>query len=124
AGSDGEDLLDALEEGVRARLVAEVPGMVGRFTFSHALVWHTLYDELTAARRARLHRRVGEALEALHGDDLDEHLPSLARHFGEAASQGQARKAADYARLAAERALQQAAHEDATGYLEQALSVL
>src|SRR5947209_6199961 len=93
AGGDGEDLLDAFDEGVGARLIAEVPGLVGRFTFSHALVWHTLYEELTAARRARLYRRVGEALEALHPGHLDEHLPSLARHFGEAASQGQARTA-------------------------------
>jgi class 3 adenylate cyclase/pimeloyl-ACP methyl ester carboxylesterase len=48
-------LLDLLEEAVAARVVAEVPHMVGRYSFSHTLIHETLYQELTTTRRVRLH---------------------------------------------------------------------
>jgi class 3 adenylate cyclase/pimeloyl-ACP methyl ester carboxylesterase len=48
-------LLELLEEAVGARVVAEVPNVVGRYSFSHALMHETLYDELTTTRRVRLH---------------------------------------------------------------------
>jgi class 3 adenylate cyclase/pimeloyl-ACP methyl ester carboxylesterase len=48
-------LLDVLEEAVAARVVDEVPDMVGRYSFSHTLVHETLYGELTTTRRVRLH---------------------------------------------------------------------
>ncbi|MEE8139232.1 MAG: alpha/beta fold hydrolase, partial [Thermoanaerobaculia bacterium] len=48
-------LLELLEEAVAARVLAEVPHTVGRYSFSHALIRHTLYDELTTTRRVRLH---------------------------------------------------------------------
>jgi len=51
----GDRLLDLLEEAVAARVVAEVPHIVGRYSFSHALIHETLYDELTTTRRVRLH---------------------------------------------------------------------
>ena len=35
----------------------------GRYSFVHALLRTTLEEELTATRRARLHRRIGEAME-------------------------------------------------------------
>ncbi|HVF15192.1 MAG TPA: hypothetical protein VM942_11370, partial [Acidimicrobiales bacterium] len=128
-----DDLLDAIEECVRARLVHEVDGAPGRFAFTHALVRQTLYEQLSAVRRARSHRRVGEALEEIlgvvHGDEggedgLDAVLPALAHHFGAAASDGQAVKAAGYALRAALRALGQAAHEDADEYLLRGLAAL
>jgi len=48
-------LLNVLEEAVAARVVDEVPDMVGRYSFSHTLVHETLYGELTTTRRVRLH---------------------------------------------------------------------
>ena len=53
----------------------------GRFAFSHALVNHTLYEALGPTRRARLHRRVAEALEELCGDDPGARLGELAQHW-------------------------------------------
>ena len=64
--SDRDGVLDALDEAVAARLVGE-PGAPGMFSFSHALVRQTLLVELSAARRARLHRKVGEALAQAPG---------------------------------------------------------
>ena len=54
----------ALEEALAAGLVVESPGAPGRYSFSHALIRETLYEGMSAPRRARIHRRVGEALEA------------------------------------------------------------
>jgi class 3 adenylate cyclase/pimeloyl-ACP methyl ester carboxylesterase len=48
-------LLDVLEEAVAARVVDEVPDMVGRYSFAHTLIHETLYEELTTTRRVRLH---------------------------------------------------------------------
>ncbi len=57
-------LLDLLEEAVAASLLQENRDRAGRFMFTHALVEHTLYEDLGRTRRARLHRRVAEVLEA------------------------------------------------------------
>jgi predicted ATPase len=51
-------LLDQLETAVRATLLRESTDQVGRFTFEHALINHTLYQGLGGTRRARLHHRV------------------------------------------------------------------
>ena len=77
---DGDELVEALEEGVEARVLREA-GHVGRYAFAHALVRATLYDSISQLRRARLHGRVGEALVRLRGGDLDPHLAMLAHHF-------------------------------------------
>ncbi len=119
AADDPDTLLDALDEAVRAGVLVES----GRgYGFAHALVRHTLYAELTTARRTRLHRRVGEAIEAL--PDADSHLEALAHHFAEAALDGQETKAAGYALAAGQRAVQHLAQEEAVGHLERGLGVL
>ena len=122
AGGFGEEeLLDALEAAVAARLVAELPGAVPRNRFAHALVRSTLYDDLTAARRRALHRRTAEAIEILQTDHLDDHLPALAHHWSHAGSPG---KAAVYAARAGDRALAQLANDEAVGFYADALRLV
>jgi len=48
-------LLELLDEAVTARAITEVPQAVGQYSFAHALIHETLYDELTTTRRVRLH---------------------------------------------------------------------
>ncbi|MGH2429103.1 MAG: ATP-binding protein [Candidatus Limnocylindria bacterium] len=84
ADVDSTDLVDALDEAVREGLLVSVGGAGGRFRFSHDLVRETLYDELTPGARMRLHRRVAEGLEHLHGASPDAHLAELAYHYYEA----------------------------------------
>jgi DNA-binding winged helix-turn-helix (wHTH) protein/tetratricopeptide (TPR) repeat protein len=120
----GERLLELLDEAAAARILAEPSGVPGRYTFSHALVRETLYEELTLPLRVRWHRRVGETLEQLHRSNLDAHLPELAHHFFQAAPAGDAQKAIRYGTRAAERATQLLAYEEATAHYERALQAL
>ena len=115
-----EALISALEEGVEARVLREA-GRVGRYAFTHALVRATLYDGLSQLRRARLHGRVGEAIERLRSADLDPHLPQLAYHFAQAAPVEQPERAIDYALAAARRADRQLAWEEAAHHYRAAL---
>jgi predicted ATPase len=108
-----DDVLDALDEAADAGLVAELAESTGRYEFSHMLLRQTLYEELTTARRLRLHRRIGEVLEQLHAEHLDRHLAELAHHFFEAAPAGEVDKAMDYAIRAGDRAMGQLAFEAA-----------
>ena len=60
-------LLDLLDEAVSASLLQESSERAGRFTFTHALVQHTLYDDIgrpaargfTSTWRKRSRRSVG-----------------------------------------------------------------
>ena len=103
-GTNGDELVAALEEATRARIVREVSGHVGRYSFTHALIRTTLSDSISALRRARVHGRVGEALVDLHAPRLEPHLPAIARHFAQAAEVGDARRAIDFALQAGRRA--------------------
>jgi class 3 adenylate cyclase len=123
-GVPRDELMTALEQAVEGQLVSEADRSQGRYSFSHALVRETLYEELTGGRRVEIHRRIGQALEQLHGSDPDPPVAELARHFIEASPAGEGDKAIRYAEQAARRAGAQLAHEDAAGHYERALEVL
>ena len=122
-GLPGDQLLDLLDEAMTERIVGDVPGSPGLLRFGHALIRDTLYDELTGARRLRLHQRAGEALELVYAADPDPHLAELARHFVAAAPAGGADKALGYARRAGDRAALQLAYEEAARHYETALTL-
>jgi class 3 adenylate cyclase len=127
AGLSREDgLLDGLDEALGQRLVVEGDEAGRQYSFAHAIVRGTIYRDLSAPRRADLHRRAGEAVERLRGTGGPE-LPALAHHFCEAAragTPGTAAKAAGYALGAARRAIDQLAYEQAADTLERAVAAL
>jgi DNA-binding CsgD family transcriptional regulator len=123
SGLTTDTLLDALEEAVHARLIQE-EAVAQRYRFTHALVQETLYDELSAGRRLRLHAAVGEALAQLHAADLAPHYGELAHHFAIAAPAGYAPTAIEYAILAGDHAMAQLAWESAIQHYERALHVM
>jgi DNA-binding CsgD family transcriptional regulator len=123
-GASEERVLEMLEEAVAARVIEEVPQAMGRYQFTHALLQATLYDELTAVRRMRLHRRVGEVLEEVHRTNLDPYLAQLAHHFGMAGPSGDAEKAITYAARAGARASRLLAYEEAVRHYESAIQTL
>jgi predicted ATPase len=116
-------VLDAADEAVAAKIVREVAGAPGRFSFTHTLIQEVLYSQQTAVRRARLHHRLAEVIE--QRAEID-NLPvlELACHFGQAAVQGDARKAIDYAVLAAERMASALAMEEAARFYKVALDAI
>lgn len=124
-GLHGDTALDVLDAAVRSRLLLEVPDESGRYAFAHALVRDALIGSLTAARGARLHELIAEALEAPARRDPDRYLVTLAGHALEAAAGGgDPERAADLAERAAAQAGTVLAYEDAAALLRRALAVL
>jgi class 3 adenylate cyclase/tetratricopeptide (TPR) repeat protein len=116
-------LLDLLDEAVSASLLQESAERAGRFTFTHALVEHTLYEDLGRTRRARLHQRIAEALEEQCGEDPGERMGELATHWAAATVSANPGKALHYAQRAGERALAALAPDEAVRWYRQALEL-
>jgi tetratricopeptide (TPR) repeat protein len=88
-----DDLMDALEAAERARLVYAEEGRQPRFVFAHEQIRQTLLGRLSFVRRQRLHKRIADALEKLHGAKIDdEHASELAYHLVQAGAGEQAAK--------------------------------
>jgi class 3 adenylate cyclase len=135
-GSEDE-LLDALEEALKASVLVESADRAGRFRFAHALINRALYDALGATRRGRLHRRVAEGLEQLSSTERGERLVAdlledtagsaggsavvLSYHWRNA---GDPQRAVDYLLEATERAQREGAHAETVALFNQALQLI
>ena len=106
-GSDDEQVLEAVETALEARLLAE-DGPDG-YRFTHDLIRETIEDGLSAARRRRLHRRIARALEYQPGTSAE----SLAFHFSQSGEDG---TAAGYLELAGDQAQQRVAYAAAAEF--------
>ncbi len=118
--SDG-DLLDALDSALTAHLLEET---TTGYRFRHVLIRQTLYDSLSRARRARLHSRAGEAIEAafaLRPQALAGRAEDLAYHFNLSDRRD---RALEYLIQAGKKAAELFAFEVAVGHFEQALELM
>lgn len=122
AGLPEPELLAALREAVESGMLEEVAGRGLGFRFTHELVRRALYDRLSLLRRAELHLRVGEGLEAT-GSPSGRRLVDLARHFEAAADLGGAARAISYHRRAATGAAAALAYADAAAHLSAAVAI-
>ena len=120
--TDEGDLLDILDDAAAAALVREVANS-GRYNFAHALIQHTLYEDMGHNRRSRAHRQVAEALEALCGDRPGARVSELARHWVAATRPIDLEKAIEYSRRAGDAALAALAPADALRHFAQALDL-
>ena len=123
-GFDEDQFLAALEDALDAGLVAEAPGDPGRYSFAHALIRETLYEGMSSARRARVHRRVGAALESAPAHPDESQIGALALHFTRAAEPEDAERAIRYGLQAGEQATAMLANEEAAAHYARALEVL
>jgi predicted ATPase/class 3 adenylate cyclase len=124
-GVDEDDLLDALEEAVKATLIQDVStGREARYAFVHEQIRQTLLGLLSTARRQRLHLRMADALETLYGRDADAHAPDIAYHLYQAGAAADGTRTAGWLLRSAERALDALAFEDALRDLDAAHTVL
>ncbi|MFI5037232.1 MAG: AAA family ATPase [Solirubrobacterales bacterium] len=111
-------LIDLVEEALDADVLVEPPQSVGRLSFSHALFRETIYEQLSATRKAAIHGRIAAAIHAATTDRPDERAGTLAYHYRAA---GELRKAFDYHRRAAAVAERVHAQETALENLEGAI---
>jgi tetratricopeptide (TPR) repeat protein/archaellum biogenesis ATPase FlaH len=124
AGIDEEKLINALREAVQLSIIEERT-QVGsvRYRFTHAFFRQTLYEELIAPQRLRLHQQVARALEVQFKKRLEEHAAELAEHFFQSTDPADLEKAVTYGVMAAKRARDVYAYGEAVRLLEQSIKV-
>jgi DNA-binding SARP family transcriptional activator/predicted ATPase len=110
-------IYDALDELHASDLIAPLDGL--RYTFDHTLTMEVAYREIGEPRHRLIHRQVGEALEALHANDLDAVAGLIASHLAEGHA---AERAAAYAFRAGQRAAELAAWSEAIGFYQQSFA--
>jgi hypothetical protein len=91
------------------------------FLFKHALVRDAAYGTLLRGSRQALHARIARALEDRWPEVVEGQPELLAHHFTEA---GLNDRALEYWQRAGERALRNAAYQEAIAHLEKALAAL
>ena len=110
-------LLDCLDEALHAGLIRTSADLPPRYEFAHAIVRHSLYEALNPDRRARLHRRIAQALVQVYTGSEADGAAELAAQFHASASLPAAGEGLRYALLAAEQARSALAHDRAADFL-------
>ena len=101
-------LVQGLDELWRKHIVREQGASA--YDFSHDKIRVVAYAALSTTRRRVLHRKVAEALVSVHAADLDAQSGTIAQHYEIA---GQADRAIEFYRRAAQAAQRIYAHQDA-----------
>jgi hypothetical protein len=123
ARKDRDELAGLLEQAIAVSLVTRSSDHPDRFRFVHALVSHTLYQQLGTERRAQLHRLAAEALEEVYGSDPGPGVAELAHHWM-AAGGTDAGRAVRYGMAAGRRALINLAPDEALRWFSRALALV
>jgi DNA-binding SARP family transcriptional activator/tetratricopeptide (TPR) repeat protein len=110
SGADERSTLDALGELLDRRLVREVDAGGTDFTFSHQLIQAAVYAGMSGEARSRRHRRAGNVIEDIYGEQIEQYAGDLAAHFDLG---GEPERAAEHYCLAARRALTLHASDEA-----------
>jgi len=114
--------LEKQQRLVSARGLRRLNGQrLSLYRFQHNLFQTYLYNELDEVERGVLHEDVGNVLEGLYGEDVDEIAVQLAHHYVEA---GVAEKARTYLGQAGEQAAARFANEEALTYFSRALDLM
>jgi DNA-binding CsgD family transcriptional regulator/tetratricopeptide (TPR) repeat protein len=116
------DMVASLDEAAASGMIDELPSPGLAYRFTHELVRRALYDRLSGIRRAELHLRIGEALEAGR-EAIGRTLADLAYHFGAAASFDSQGRGVRYNVLAARAAVSALAFDEAAARLRTALAL-
>ena len=95
--------------------------LCGTYGFSHALQRAVLYERIPRLRRLRLHLRVAEGEERLHGGRAQDIAAELAVHFERG---GDLHRAVHYQRQAGHNALRQHGYQEAIAHFTRGLDLL
>jgi predicted ATPase len=102
-------------------LYPTAPGPQREYTFKHVITQQAVYDSLLVSRRAELHERIGQALERLDADRLEEHYEVLAYHYRRSAN---VERTLVYLDLANQKAVKAFAVTEAKDYFDEAMALL
>jgi len=91
------------------------------YIFKHTLTQDVAYDSLLLKRRKEIHGKIGEVIEALYPDQIEEYYELLAYHYGRSAN---ADKALQYLDLANQKAAKLNALKEAKAYFDEAMTLL
>ncbi len=115
-----DEIDELVDEGVAIGFLDDVGLRDDELRFGKDLVRQALYDELTPRQRTRLHRRVLDALLA----QTDPDPGAVARHLCIVAGPDDLARTVEYASVAARRAMDQLAYENAARHYDDAIAVL
>ncbi|RPI22078.1 MAG: hypothetical protein EHM70_24275, partial [Chloroflexota bacterium] len=115
--ADLNSQLSRLERADLVREKARIPEL--EYAFRHALTQETAYQSILLKHRRRIHRKVGEALEALFPDQVELYASILAHHYGEARDP----RAVKYFILAGDEAFRLYANPQAISHYTRALQL-
>jgi predicted ATPase len=83
------------------------------YVFKHALTREVVYNSLLTKRKQKLHEKIGQTIEKLSVENIDEQCGILTEHF---IRSGNYEKGAKYSELAGKKAARAASNSDAIEY--------
>lgn len=91
------------------------------YIFKHALTQEVAYNSLLQKRRDAIHESIGDAIESIYDERLEEYYELLAYHYSHSKN---TEKAFQYLELANQKAIQAVAVEQAKQYFDNAMKLL
>jgi len=91
------------------------------YIFRHALTREVVYDSILLKSRKEIHEKIGNTIESLYQDKLEEYYGTLVTHFMACCNY---RKTADYSRLACLKAEKSISLHEATDYGKKLIEAL
>ncbi|MBE9570188.1 MAG: tetratricopeptide repeat protein [Proteobacteria bacterium] len=91
------------------------------YIFKHALTQQVVYESILTKRKKKLHEEIGNAIEELFKDNIDEQYGVLAAHF---IAGDNYEKGAEYSRLAGKKALKAALFIEAIAHTKKRVACL
>ncbi len=123
SGRELGEVIAALEETTTTTLTTEAIEGHGRYRFTHALVRHTLYESLSALRKAQWHWQMAEAIRMAAGPS-ERRLHQLAYHYQHGLDAADPAIAVRWLHAAGDEAVRQVAFEEAREHYRAALTAL
>jgi len=99
--------------------VSLIEALFGEYAFRHVLIQEATYESILIKKRIELHRQIGEALEEIHANRIEEFAPLIAHHFFYAGDD----RSLKYDSIAGEKSARLYANAEAATHFQRALEV-
>jgi tetratricopeptide (TPR) repeat protein len=122
SGVDEEKLIDSVDALISANMIHEDSiSKDERYKFDHTQIREVIYNSMSRSRRRLMHKKIGDVLEKINTNRIDEVVYNLANHFNMGKD---IKKTLKYATLAGEKSTKSFAPEDALSYYNIAVDAL